>query len=225
MKRKFSLFLALACLFSSLTFAGSVHAATGNAFTDVTSATPNSEAILTLTKLGVINGYANEDNTTYSFKPEGDITRGEFAKIITVALGAQNEAAASTIEFSDIEGHWAKPYVLIAASRGIVNGFEDGTFKPDENVTYEQAVKMIVCAAGYESIAQSLGGWPNGYMMQAINLKLTDNAVTADQTGKASRGIVAQLMFNVLDVDIPVYNSITGKLEDNLKTFMEHTWV
>lgn len=221
MKRKFSLLIAVACLFSSLTFGSLAHAATETAFTDVTSATPNAEAILTLTKLGVINGYANDDNTTYSFKPEGDITRGEFAKIITVALGAQNEVATSSIEFSDIEGHWAKPYVLVAASRGIVNGFEDGTFKPDENVTYEQAVKMIVCAAGYESIAQSLGGWPNGYMMQAINLKLTDNAVTADQTGKASRGIVAQLMYNVLDVDIPVYNAVTGKLEDNLKTFME----
>ncbi len=221
MKRKFSLLVAVACLFSSLTFGSIAHAATETAFTDVTSATPNSEAILTLSKLGVINGYANDDNTTYSFKPQGDITRGEFAKIITVALGAQDEVATSSIEFSDIEGHWAKPYVLVAASRGIVNGFEDGTFKPDENVTYEQAVKMIVCAAGYESIAQSLGGWPNGYMMQAMNLKLTDNAVTADQTGKASRGIVAQLMFNVLDVDIPVYNSITGKLEDNLKTFME----
>ena len=219
MKRKFSLFVAAACLFSSLSFGSLAHAAT--AFTDVTNATPNSEAILTLTKLGVINGYANDDNTTYSFKPNGDITRGEFAKIITVALGAENEIATSSIQFNDIDGHWAKPYVLVAASRGIVNGFEDGTFKPDENVTYEQAVKMIVCAAGYESIAQSLGGWPNGYMMQAMNLKLTDNAVTADQTGKASRGIVAQLMFNVLDVDIPVYNSITGKLEDNLKTFME----
>ena len=219
MKRKFSLFVAAACLFSSLSFGSLAHAAT--TFTDVTNTTPNSEAILTLTKLGVINGYANDDNTTYSFKPDGDITRGEFAKIITVALGAENEIATSSIQFSDIDSHWAKPYVLVAASRGIVNGFEDGTFKPDENVTYEQAVKMIVCAAGYESIAQSLGGWPNGYMMQAMNLKLTDNAVTADQTGKASRGIVAQLMFNVLDVDIPVYNSITGKLEDNLKTFME----
>lgn len=219
MKRKFSLFVAAACLFSSLSFGSLAHAAT--TFTDVTNTTPNSEAILTLTKLGVINGYANDDNTTYSFKPDGDITRGEFAKIITVALGAENEIATSSIQFSDIDSHWAKPYVLVAASRGIVNGFEDGTFKPDENVTYEQAVKMIVCAAGYESIAQSLGGWPNGYMMQAMNLKLTDNAVAADQTGKASRGIVAQLMFNVLDVDIPVYNSITGKLEDNLKTFME----
>ena len=219
MKRKFSLFVAAACLFSSLSFGSLAHAAT--AFTDVTNTTPNSEAILTLTKLGVINGYANDDNTTYSFKPNGDITRGEFAKIITVALGAENEIATSSIQFNDIDGHWAKPYVLVAASRGIVNGFEDGTFKPDENVTYEQAVKMIVCAAGYESIAQSLGGWPNGYMMQAMNLKLTDDAVTADQTGKASRGIVAQLMYNVLDVDIPVYNSVTGRVEDNLKTFME----
>ena len=218
MKRKFSLFVAIACLLTSLSFGSLAHAAT---FTDVTTATPNSEAILTLTKLGVINGYANDDGTTYSFKPTGDITRGEFAKIITVALGAENEIATSSIQFSDIDGHWAKPYVLVAASRGIVNGFEDGTFKPDENVTYEQAVKMIVCAAGYESVAQSLGGWPNGYMMQAMNLKLTDNAVTADQTGKASRGIVAQLMFNVLDVNIPVYNAVTGKLEDNLKTFME----
>ncbi len=214
MKRTFSLFMALACLFGCLTFSGIAHAEE-TAFTDVTNNTPNAKAIFTLTNLGIINGYQNDDST-FSFKPNGDITRAEFSKIMTVALGAADENATGNHDFTDIDSHWAKPYVITAAGRGIVNGFEDKTFRPDENVTYEQAVKMIVCAAGYETIAQSRGGWPNGYMAQAADLGITKDAVSGEQSGKVSRGVVAQLVYNVLDVEIMQFG-----MEATSKTFLE----
>lgn len=221
MKRRFSLFMALACLISSMSFAGIAHAENKKSnFSDVTSTTKYSDAIVTLTKLGIINGYDNGDGT-YSFKPEGEITRAEFTKIITVALGVADAAASATNDFTDIDSHWAKSNILVAAGRKIVNGFEDKTFRPDEKVTYEQAVKMIVCAAGYENAAVALGGWPAGYIAEGNTLGITKNAVASDQSAPATRGIVAQLMNNVMDVDIPVYNAATGRLESDLSTFME----
>jgi len=221
MKRKFSLFMAVTCLASCLSFSGIAHAAGTSSFTDVTSGHQYNKAIVNLTKLGVINGYDNGDGT-FSFKPEGDITRAEFTKIITVALGIADTASAGSVSFNDVEGHWAKSNIIAASSRGIVNGFpEDNTFRPDEKVTYEQAVKMIVCSAGYETAAQALGGWPNGYMAQANTLGITKGAVSTNQSGAATRGVVAQLMYNVLNVDIPVINPATGRMEDDLDTFLE----
>ncbi|MBQ7976334.1 MAG: S-layer homology domain-containing protein [Clostridia bacterium] len=219
MKRKFSLLMAAACLFSSLTFGGVAHADTPSSFTDVTNKTQYYEGIMTLTKLGIINGYTEDNGATYSFKPEGEITRAEFSKIIITALGAEASVGNSD-KFTDIDSHWAKGFIIAAADRGIVNGMGDGTFAPDAKVTYEQAVKMIVCAAGYETQAQALGGWPNGYLAQADNLGIRKDAVSADTTAPASRGIIAQLMYNVLEVDVPEYD-INGSLKKELDTFME----
>lgn len=218
MKRKFSLLVAAACLFSSITFGGVAHADTPSSFTDVTNKTQYYEGIMTLTKLGVINGYTEDNGATYSFKPEGEITRAEFSKIIITALGA-DASVGSSDKFTDIDSHWAKGFIIAAADRGIVNGMGDGTFAPDSKVTYEQAVKMIVCAAGYENQAQAFGGWPNGYLTQASNLGITKDAVSTNTTAPAARGIIAQLMYNVLDVEVPEYD-INGSLKNNLKTFM-----
>lgn len=218
MKRKFSLLVAAACLFSSLTFGGVAHADTPSSFTDVTNKTQYYEGIMTLTKLGIINGYTEDNGATYSFKPEGEITRAEFSKIIITALGA-DASVGSSDKFTDIDSHWAKGFIIAAADRGIVNGMGDGTFEPDSKVTYEQAVKMIVCAAGYENQAQAFGGWPKGYLAQADNLGITKDAVSANTTAPAARGIIAQLMYNVLDVDVPEYD-INGSLKKDLKTFM-----
>lgn len=49
------------------------------------------------------------------------------------------------LPFSDLEGHWAYQYISELFSRGIVNGYPDGTFKPDRNVTRAEFCKLIVC--------------------------------------------------------------------------------
>lgn len=226
MKRLFSTILAVACFAGTLTFGSFASAETpkqtqSTTFTDITSTTTNSEAIYSLTKLGIINGYLDEATGTYSFKPDGDITRAEFAKVITVAMDIANPNENGKTDLIDIDTHWGKPYIITAANYGIINGFEDKTFKPDENVTYEQAVKMIVCAAGYDVIAKSLGGWPNGYITQGAALKITDGAATSDQTGKVTRGVVAKLMYNLLDVKMPEFDLTTGGIKEGNKTFLQ----
>ncbi len=77
----------------------------------------------------------------------------------------------------------------------------DGTFAPDANVTFEQAVKMLVVALGYEPMAAQKGGYPTGYMVVANTNGITEG-ISAAQNAPASRGVVAELVYNALDVPV-----------------------
>lgn len=85
---------------------------------------------------GIVNGYADG-----SFRPDESITRAEFAKIIAKMLGgaSQNDKA----EFIDTAGHWAEAYIAVLAEKGVITGYEDNTFRPDEAITRAEAVAII----------------------------------------------------------------------------------
>jgi hypothetical protein len=88
-------------------------------------------------KAGIVNGYG--DGT---FNPGGEVTRAELAKMIVAAKGlATNENA--TTSFTDGNGAWFTPYIAAAVDAGIVNGYEDGTVKPNANIKRSEAAKMI----------------------------------------------------------------------------------
>jgi len=96
----------------------------------------------------------------------------------------------------------------------------DGTFAPDNPVTYEQALKMMVCALGYEAAAVEIGGWPDGYVSQASTLDMT-KGIRADKTNvSASRGMVAQVLYNSLEVKIAEKQS-NGSVNVTDKTVLE----
>ncbi len=198
MKRKISLMLAAIMTVTSMAISSITSMAAETAtFTDVTSETKYSEAILTLAKLGVVQG--NEG----MFKPNDGITRAEVVAIITRAMNIADYATGVST-FTDVpEGHWATKNIIAATSRGIVNGYGDGLFGPSDNVTYEQVMKMLVCAMNYGNAAEALGGWPNGYFNKGTDLGLNtgvDSSVLRE--APAPRGVVAQLMFNALDIEV-----------------------
>lgn len=167
------------------------------AFSDVPEDYSYKKAITTLSKLNVINGY--EDGT---FAPNKDITRAEFTKLLIYMLG-YGDISTTTTRFEDLPAdHWANSNIATAYDLGIVNGYSDTEFGPDNAVTYEQALKMIVCALGYQNAAESLGGYPDGYIAEGAGLNLTDKINSSAYSDNASRGLVAQLMYNALEVDI-----------------------
>jgi hypothetical protein len=92
-----------------------------------------------LVALGAINGYPDG-----SFKPDNNITRAEFTTAIVRAFQLENKNGNT---FVDIEEHWAKDYITTAAAHGIVTGYEDNTFWPDEYLTREQMTAVIVRTA------------------------------------------------------------------------------
>ena len=192
MKKRFSMLLALTMLLTSLIPSFTANAA----FSDVEDSHPYKEAISTLSTLKVINGY--EDGT---FAPDKDISRAEFTKMIVYMLGLGNLTTPITT-FDDVpQTHWANANIKTAYDLEIINGFDDGLFRPDQPVTYEQALKMVVCTLGYQPYAEQMGGYPNGYREQASILKLTDKVSNLGFSDNAPRGVIAQIMFNALEVE------------------------
>lgn len=205
LKRLITMILAVAVMLSSM----GIVALAETSFSDIAD-TKVAQAVDKLVGFGIITGY--EDGT---FKPDNQITRAEFAAIVTRMKGVADKFGADAVTgFSDLDNDesraWARPYVKAAVDLKIINGFEDGTFRAGEPVTYEQAVKMLVCAVGYEVVAQSEynkaivsnpnATWSAGYIAAAIKHGITKNAYTTQITEPANRGVVAVLTSNSLEV-------------------------
>ena len=215
LKKVISAVVAFALTASSAAFAAAP------SFSDVADTASYAEAVNTLTALGVISGY--EDGT---FKPDDKITRAEVSTMIVAAINrtADAQGQMGNTKFADMNNEakkWASGYVNVAVSENIIAGFEDGTFKPDEQVTYVQVVKMLVCAAGYGQYAEYLGGWPNGYLSVASDKGVTAG-VSAGQDEAVTRGQVAQLIYNTLDIPMVASNGFsisesTGAVVPSLK--------
>ncbi len=172
----------------------------GFAFTDVTEENEVYTAVQTLSSLEILKGY--EDGT---FGPEKDITRSEFAAVVIRALGLESSAngAKGATQFADVPAdHWASGYINLAAGQGIINGYPDGNFGPNDNVTYEQAIKMLVVALGYEPMAAQKGGYPTGYLVVANTYGMTKGVSAPADNAPANRGVVAQLTYNALDIPV-----------------------
>lgn len=104
-------------------------------FSDVKRSAWYNNAISTLTKAGILKGY--EDGT---FQPDGYITRAEFA---TIAIRFFSGVYEGEDLFPDIKDHWARDYINNAADKGLVKGYEDGTFGPDRYITRAEAVTLV----------------------------------------------------------------------------------
>lgn len=110
--------------------------------------------------------------------------------------------------FSDVsEIHWAYTDVEYLRGQGIVTGYSDGTFKPDNNITYEEAVKFVTSALGYDFMAVTYGGYPEGYLKTANQLKILKN-VNGTSGVPVTREQVILLLFNALTADYLVLDSI-----------------
>lgn len=106
-----------------------------NAFSDVNDGDWFNRAVSTMAAMGVVNGYP--DGT---FRPNGKITRAEFA-----AIAARFDENGDTTEadFSDIEGHWGMDEISIAANNGWILGYTDNTFRPNKYITRAEAMTLV----------------------------------------------------------------------------------
>jgi len=113
--------------------------------------------IVKLIHYGIVNGYG--DGT---FRPDNNITRAEFSSLTATALEKIGYTLKSSRGFADMEGHWAETVVAKLAGSGIVNGFEDGTFKPDMEITRGQAAIIATNMLSYCGVEVRNGeGFPD----------------------------------------------------------------
>jgi hypothetical protein len=150
-------------------------------------------AIKQLAGLGLLDGYP--DGT---FRPENPITRAEFAKVMVYALGLKDAAemlAGVPVPFTDVEAnHWAVGFISIATSQEIVKGYPDGTFGPQNNVTYAEVITMLLRALGYGPVLDHLS-WPTGTSPRLLSSSSTRGSASF-ANAPATRGDVAALVAN-----------------------------
>lgn len=198
MKKVLSLVLALAMILSSFSFAFALPS-------DV-EGTDYADAVARLGALDIIVGY--EDGT---FKPDNSITRAEFAAIAVRAMGMEDIAggSAANTKFVDVLGtHWASGYINLASAQGIIVGYPDGRFMPEAQVTYSEAVAMLVRLLGYEPALTS-DQWPSNYLTKASEIGLT-LGVKFNYNDPAKRGVVSTLVNKALDIDLMDLTEVTS---------------
>ena len=106
-----------------------------NRYSDVAATSWYNTAVSTLSSMGIITGYP--DGT---FRPNAAITRAEFAAI---AARFDNDGDKTAAKFSDIATHWAKDEISIAYNNGWINGYPDGTFGPQRDITRAETMTLV----------------------------------------------------------------------------------
>ena len=148
-----------------------------------------------VSQLGIMTGY--EDG---SFGLDNYVTRAEFTKIAVASSSYRNSVATNLriSPFFDVSyNHWAAPYIQLAAENGLVTGYVDSTFRPENLVTYEEAVTVLLRILGYTT--EDFGSsWPYGQVGMAISLGLTDG-VSKYIGDYLTRGDVAYMIYNLMD--------------------------
>jgi uncharacterized protein YkwD len=131
-----------------------------SAFSDLSSAWAQEE-ISNLVSAEVLSGYPDG-----SFKPDNPLTRAEFIKMIVSAFSSPSQAPAS---FRDVSpDFWATPYIAQAQVKGWVNGYPDGSFFPQENVTRAQVLAVLVRIAGWPDERWTQGVAPSGWASSQV---------------------------------------------------------
>lgn len=190
MKRKLSILLVAALCIS---FCLPAQAAV---FSDIDSETVNI-AVGVLKGMGVVDGYGDG-----KYHGEESLTRGQLCKMIVVLAGKEDEVStyARRTMFNDVKGsHWAAGYINLAYSLGYISGYGDGTFGPDDTITYAQAVTIAIQMLGYT--ASDVGQfWPSDYVSFADTIGLSKN-LNLDTNAALNRADAAILLLNLLQQD------------------------
>ena len=111
----------------------------GLSFSDVNSGDWFYDNVMDAANNGYVSGYP--DGT---FKPNGSTTRAEFASMIAKAMGYESEPSDSDTMFPDVANDfWAKAAINFCAQNGIIEGYDDGTFKPNQTITRQEAAAIL----------------------------------------------------------------------------------
>ncbi len=161
-------------------------------FSDISPTNAHLAAILGLTKLGIIAGYANG-----TFGADLQINRAEFLKILVGATKDKNLAISGTNCFPDVGSEWFAPYICYAKSRGWVGGYSDGKFRPANPINRAEALKILVSAFGWPVTATS-GAWYTPFVNAALAKDVLRTGEAKDYDKAENRGFIAELVWRAL---------------------------
>ena len=146
---------------------------------------------------------------TGDYRWEEPMTRAEFVTAVGVLLRLDSVSVGNSgIGFTDIpEDAPYRSTVHMLHQMGYLNGYEDHTFRPNENISLNEAVKILMDVMGYQPICLCDGGYPNGYLFNAAKVRLTNKV----ESGAAfTRATAARLIQNALDIETLVENAYSN---------------
>ncbi len=153
-------------------------------------------AIEVLKKAGFISGYSKDSE---DFKAEKNVTRAEFASMIVRVKGLEDSAkslANLPTGFKDVPTNlWANGYIAVAKQQGIINGYPNGTFQPNRQISYQDMATMLKLALGKAEVGTV---YPAGYIVKAQQLGLFNNVKPLAYTDMATRGDVFKMVYNMI---------------------------
>ncbi len=179
-KRIVSLLLLITMLLTSFAFAA-------EAEVDIT---PENEQFKAQSEKLVALGLWKESGK----EAEEAISRGEFADFMMYLIGAENMSFGDAGYIDVTEEHPYYQAIAFAKGYHVMNGVSESRFEPNRTITYAEALKTLLASMGYEALAESRGGYPNGYMTTAASLGFTI------ETGSLTRAQAAAMLTEALDV-------------------------
>lgn len=153
-----------------------------------------------LISLGVINDNLSENMT---------ITRGQFVSYVMKALNYDIEPSIDG-SFIDVDNmHSFAEDIYKAKLMGVISGAGGNRFNPDEPITYNSAVKIMVSALGYMKIAEYHGGYPVGYSIVAADIGLVKRVhISGEDALKKSDAL--KLLYNFLNCDMCMVTNVNS---------------
>jgi hypothetical protein len=151
------------------------------------------EAVDVLSSLEVLMG---DDS---GFRPKDGLKRAEACVIISKLLGAPNGSTTAS-GFADCADHWGEKYIAFCANKGIVSGYGDGNFGPEDKLTGSAYTLMCLRALGYDPAYENIGG-PDWEVQTAKLVKqvgIASGITGFDAPAEITREQAAQIGFNTL---------------------------
>lgn len=170
-------------------------------FTDVVGDQDHARAFALLHTLGIFEGYGDG-----RVGPDNPLTRVQFAKLAVCIVNEQDRVKAAGSVHPDFrDGDQIAPtwwgWINVAADLGLVRGYEDGSFRPRSNITFAEAVTVLLRAAGYGPNVNGLR-YPDGYLRRAQELGITAG-VELDAGLPITRAEMAIMTVNAMSLNPP----------------------
>ncbi len=169
----------------------------------------SSTAVEAIQALGIITGDSSGDLNLSS-----PVTRAEFITMMTAASSYKDSIGegSGVSLFKDVKSdHWASEYIKLAVEQGWMSGYVDGTFRPDDQITLEEACTALLKMLGYDSSTLA-GSYPSAQLSKASSVGLRDD-VDAVQGEALTRQDCVMLFYNLLvsdDSSGTVYGTTLG---------------
>lgn len=218
-----------ACVVGFSSFSGLVSA---RQFYDVANNHKNHDSITHLTNLNIVNGYSDG-----SFRPYNTISRAEATKLLMASVKTDSliqsmqsslyQNIRSVIPFYDVQASdWFAPYVALAYRQGVIKGYPDGSFSPNNTLNFAEGLKIILEAYGVDTrrvrfqahdlLYVQASDWFARYFGYAYNKNLIDRNKFYHPSQPMTRGDFVEILYRIKSIkESGLESYITNRVVDS----------